>query len=68
MIIPGMPPFPYGAYHASELQYLFDFRTNLNAEQRKLSDFMMTAWGRFASTDDPGWRESVVPSLAPGKI
>jgi para-nitrobenzyl esterase len=68
VFFPGLPPFPYGAYHASELQYLFDFRTNLNTEQRKLSDFMMTAWGRFASTGDPGWRESVVPSLAPGKI
>ncbi|TWP49631.1 carboxylesterase family protein [Lentzea tibetensis] len=67
MIFPGMPAFPYGAYHASELTYLFDFPVNFTPEQRKLSDYMIGAWGRFASTGDPGWRESVVRSLAPGK-
>ncbi|WP_232836953.1 carboxylesterase/lipase family protein [Lentzea terrae] len=67
MIFP-LPPFPdYRAYHASELMSLFDMGAPLNAEQRKLSDYMIAAWGRFARTGDPGWR-SAVQSLAPGAI
>ncbi|GLZ28360.1 carboxylic ester hydrolase [Lentzea sp. NBRC 105346] len=68
MFFPGLPEFPYLAYHASELQFLFDFQTQLTPEQRKLSEFMIGAWGRFASTGTPGWREVIVPALVPGKI
>ncbi|MFB9838567.1 carboxylesterase/lipase family protein [Actinoallomurus acaciae] len=50
------PSFPTGAFHASELQYLFDdeqFRTPLNAGQRQLSDQMIRYWTNFARTGDP---------------
>ncbi|WP_285617425.1 carboxylesterase/lipase family protein [Actinoallomurus iriomotensis] len=50
------PSFPTGAFHAAELQYLFDdeqFRTPLNADQRKLSDQMIRYWTTFAHTGDP---------------
>ncbi|MDN3353489.1 carboxylesterase family protein [Actinomadura sp. DC4] len=59
------PSFPTGAFHASELQYLFDdsqFRTPLTAAQRRLSDQMIGYWTRFARTGNPngggapGWR------------
>ncbi|MFS8099109.1 carboxylesterase family protein [Lentzea alba] len=64
-----LPPFPdYGAYHGSELLMLFEFPgVTLSPEQRKVSDYMIAAWGRFARTGDPGWR-SAVQSLAPGAI
>ncbi|WP_394619287.1 carboxylesterase/lipase family protein [Lentzea sp. JNUCC 0626] len=67
MIFPGMPEFPggYRAYHASELPLLFEFPgLALTAGQRELSEQMVTAWGRFARTGDPGWRG--VRSLAAG--
>jgi para-nitrobenzyl esterase len=50
------PSFPTGAFHASELQYLFDdeqFRAPLTASQRRLSDQMIGYWTRFAHTGDP---------------
>ncbi|SER02909.1 para-nitrobenzyl esterase [Lentzea xinjiangensis] len=64
-----LPPFPdYRAYHASELLMLFDFPgVTLTPAQRAVSDYMITAWGRFARTGDPGWR-APVQSLAPGAI
>jgi para-nitrobenzyl esterase len=68
MIFPDLPPFPeYGAYHGSELLMLFDMGQTLTPEQRKVSDYMIAAWGRFARTGDPGWRADV-QSLAPGAI
>ncbi len=62
-----IPPtnYPYGAAHASELQYLFNpdlFFPNttypfnpfpLNAEQRQLSRDMIRFWTNFVSTLDP---------------
>jgi para-nitrobenzyl esterase len=58
-----VPPatFPYKAYHASEIQYLFDVpdqqnAPELNAEQLRLADTMVRYWTRFASTGSPnGW-------------
>jgi para-nitrobenzyl esterase len=57
-----LPPasFPYGAYHESELQYLFDVVTNLSAvplneQQEKLSRAMVTYWTNFAYTGNPNW-------------
>ena len=69
VFFPGLPPFPggYRAFHGSELPFLFDLGVTLTPAQRELSDYMITAWGRFARTGDPGWR-SAVQSLAPGAI
>ncbi|RAS69950.1 carboxylesterase family protein [Lentzea atacamensis] len=70
MIFPDMLPFPggYGAYHASELPLLFEFEgVPLTPGQRALSDYVVTAWGRFARTGDPGW-EAQVLSLAAGAV
>lgn len=54
-----LPPvsFPYGAAHASELQYLFKVRaafpTALDADQQALSQAMIGYWTKFASSGDP---------------
>ena len=50
--------FPYGAAHASELQYLFDLRaafppTPLNASQQQLAANMVDYWTEFARRGDP---------------
>ena len=55
-----LPPvtFPYGAAHASELQYLFSLpvtvpRPPLNANQEDLSDAMVRYWTNFAKAGTP---------------
>jgi para-nitrobenzyl esterase len=59
-----LPPvsFPYGAAHASELQYFFPAASlthlpapppQLRPDQRKLSRAMMHYWTQFAKTGDP---------------
>lgn len=61
-----LPPvtFPYGASHASEIQYLFPFaspsgvglnlpQTPLDANQQKLSERMVGYWTEFAKSGDP---------------
>ncbi|TWP49632.1 carboxylesterase family protein [Lentzea tibetensis] len=68
MLFPGLPPFPYGAYHGSELVPIYGFGVPLTPEQEKLGAYMISAWGRFARTGDPGWRHSGVQSLAAGAI
>jgi para-nitrobenzyl esterase len=56
--------FPYGASHASEIQYIFPFanpsglgsnfsQTPLNANQQLLSDKMVGYWTEFAGSGDP---------------
>ena len=51
--------FPYGAAHASELNYLFRLRPSipdpvpLNPEQRLLSQAMIKYWTGFARNGDP---------------
>jgi para-nitrobenzyl esterase len=50
--------FPYGAYHGSEVQYLFDVPNQtgapgLNTDQQQLADTMKRYWTRFASAGDP---------------
>jgi para-nitrobenzyl esterase len=56
--------FPYGAAHASEIQYIFPFanpsgvglnlpQTPLNANQHLLSDKMAGYWTEFARSGDP---------------
>lgn len=55
-----LPPasFPYGAAHASELQYLFNLpvtvpRAPLNAQQLELSSAMQQYWTNFAKFGTP---------------
>ncbi len=54
-----LPPvsFPYGAAHASELQYLFKlhaaFPSALTPAQRELSDAMIDYWTTFAKGGNP---------------
>src|SRR6266536_366992 len=50
--------FPTGAYHASEIQYVFDtpgspVPATLNADQSALAGAIVTYWTGFAKTGDP---------------
>ncbi len=65
-----LPPvsFPYGAYHVSELQYLFSLPNGggFTPEQEALSDTMVTYWAQFAQYGDPnGAGEPVWPAYNP---
>ncbi len=65
MIFPGLPPFRYGAYHASDLPFLLRYGdVQLTGKQRKLSGQMVEAWTRFAATGHPGWARQDVRVLA----
>ncbi|SDP94724.1 carboxylesterase/lipase family protein [Lentzea jiangxiensis] len=69
MIFPGMPEFPYGAYHGSELPFLFGYGgVELTAGQRELADEMVGAWTRFARTGRPGWARQDVRIFATGQV
>jgi para-nitrobenzyl esterase len=55
-----LPPlsFPTGAYHASEVQYLFDIEPAipvpaLTEDQQALADQMVKYWTKFACSGDP---------------
>jgi para-nitrobenzyl esterase len=53
---PFPPGIPGGAFHSSELAYLFDvaaFPVTFTPEQRKLADQLIGYWGRFAATGNP---------------
>lgn len=46
--------FPYKAYHASEIQYLFEVPTaNLSAAQQALAAAMVAQWTQFARSGNP---------------
>lgn len=75
------PGWPTGAYHAAELQYLFNWSqaTGVVAPgQQHLSDQMIRYWTRFAHTGNPngpgtpGWQRFTangdVQSLAPNAV
>jgi para-nitrobenzyl esterase len=71
--LPRTPDFPYGAYHAAELPYLFDVNGWTPRTGTPLSDDMIRRWARFAATGDPGWKRfdgrtpvPYVRTLAPG--
>ncbi|RAS71188.1 carboxylesterase type B [Lentzea atacamensis] len=69
MIFPGMPEFPYGAYHGSELPFLLRYGgATLGAGQRRLSDEMVRAWTRFARTGHPGWSRQDVRLFATEQV
>ncbi|MFD4671384.1 carboxylesterase/lipase family protein [Lentzea sp. NPDC058450] len=69
MIFPDMPDFPYGAYHGSELPFLFNYaNTTLTPKQQRLSDEMVEAWTRFARTGHPGWQRQDVRLLATEQV
>jgi para-nitrobenzyl esterase len=56
VVFPVTLGFPAGAYHGSELAYLFDLvdiNAPLAADQQRLSDQMIRYWTRFAVTGDP---------------
>jgi para-nitrobenzyl esterase len=56
--------FPLGAYHAAELQYVFQYTPSLSLvpdftpAQRRLSDAMLTYWTDFAKRGTPNARGS----------
>src|ERR1700722_3809845 len=59
-LAPPQPPpaglsFPLGAYHGSEIQYLFDtgFFFEFTPAQQQLSAAMVSYWTNFAATGDP---------------
>lgn len=74
------PPFPLGAFHSSEIQYVFgDIAANAAASpaQKQLCDAMMGYWIGFITSGDPAgsprWNryradDPHVLSLAPGAI
>jgi para-nitrobenzyl esterase len=48
--------FPVGAYHSSDVQYLFNrpgVPDSLKLDQQQLSQLMVAYWTRFARTGDP---------------
>ncbi|MFZ0478000.1 MAG: carboxylesterase family protein [Terriglobales bacterium] len=58
----GLLTFPLGAYHAAEIQYLFEgydifglpaSLTTLSATQKRLSTDMVDYWTQFAKTGNP---------------
>jgi para-nitrobenzyl esterase len=55
----GLLTLPLGAYHSSELQYLFPgidvfgLPTTLSSQQIQLSDAMVSYWTQFAKKGDP---------------
>jgi para-nitrobenzyl esterase len=57
-----LPPvsFPYGSAHASEIQYLFDLRSQIPAPaltgpQEQLAEAMVRYWTNFAKLGTPNW-------------
>jgi len=52
------PPFPFGAYHGSEIQYVLGTigtrGDSATPAQRDLSNEMMTYWINFISSGEPG--------------
>jgi para-nitrobenzyl esterase len=75
------PPFPFGAYHGSEIQYVLGSvltKTIATPAQRALAESMMRYWIDFISTGAPGgtapkWErfhadEPRILSMGPGTI
>lgn len=61
-LFPFPPDLPGGAYHGSEILYLFDlsisgFDAGMTDEQRALADTMIAYWANFAHHGDPNGPE-----------
>lgn len=61
VVFPEAPAIPLGAYHGSEVAYLFGSGLGapgapLSPEQRRLSEEMIRSWARFAASGDPNGR------------
>ena len=77
MFLPLEADFDWGAYHASDLPYIFpETKAELSPAQERLSGQMMSYWTNFARTGDPNGRglpawprvSSGTLSLAPGAV
>ncbi|MGW4213150.1 carboxylesterase/lipase family protein [Lentzea sp. NPDC004789] len=69
MIFPGLPEFPYGAYHGSELPFLTRYAgVELHGDQQRLSAEMVRVWTRFARTGRPGWERQDVRIFATREV
>ena len=59
-----VPPGPFGAklgaYHASEISYVFHNEKSQTEADKKLTDAMSTYWVNFAATGDPN-RKRLIP-------
>ncbi|HSV52927.1 MAG TPA: carboxylesterase family protein [Burkholderiaceae bacterium] len=53
MFIPNMPPHSYGAYHGSDVPYLFNFGVPFTPAQQAVSKEMVEFWTRFAKSGNP---------------
>lgn len=53
MSLQPLASIPYGAYHASELQYIFDFGSTLTTAQTALALEMKTKWYNFIAAGVP---------------
>ena len=67
-----LPPasFPYGAYHSSDLLFLFDSPTRgrapLSADEERLAEAMAGYWTQFARTGDPN--SASTPKWSPYEV
>jgi para-nitrobenzyl esterase len=62
----GPASFPLGAYHTSEIQYLFNLLgipATFTPDQQKLSDTMISYWTQFAKTGNPNSTDAPVWSV-----
>ncbi|MEY4562630.1 MAG: para-nitrobenzyl esterase [Pseudomonadota bacterium] len=54
MSLQPLVSFPYKAYHASEIQYLFNVPgSTLTTAQQQLANTMVSQWAKFARTGNP---------------
>ncbi|MBI5255194.1 MAG: carboxylesterase family protein [Burkholderiales bacterium] len=61
MTLQPLVSFPYKAYHAAEIQYLFDVPgSTLTAAQKALADTLVAQWTQFARTGNPSGAGNVV--------
>ena len=80
MVFDLTPPYPFGAYHGSDIAYVHGGATKVTftREQERLSRTMIAYWSNFAkrgnpnSHDVPRWdrfrpSNPIVQSLAPGR-
>jgi para-nitrobenzyl esterase len=71
------PPFPLGAYHASEIQYVFQTpfpagarreQPRFSPAQQELSDNMASYWAKFIASGTPDGAAPVWSPAKPGNL